>query len=387
MIPVSVCIVSRHRPQALVRAMRGVAQQDHPALELVVVADPQGAAAARATGLAARVIDHDADGIGAARNLGIDAAAGGVIAFLDDDAVPEPTWASRLTAPFADPGVVQAGGYVLGPDGLRWQWRAMEVDACGKDHPFDAARTLLRQGTARRAVKTQGTNCAFRASALRAAGGFDPAFRFYLDEADVNLRLAPVGLTAVVPGAVVHHGFLPSPRRRADRVPTDLGDMATSLLHFLRRHAPEADHAALLTAEAARQRRRLIRHMVAGRIEPRDVGRIMATFVPAPLPPPAALQPRAATGQPFLTLPTAARPGRSLRTQQGAAALVPTHIVTVVLPPSGLAQRRQTFHPDGFWLISGRRRSPGPSPYPLAQGAAQVQADLAAVLAFRPPDG
>lgn len=384
MIPVSVCIVSRHRPEALVRAMRGVAQQDHPLLELVVVADPAGAAAARATGLPARVVEHDGEGIGAARNLAIDVAAGEVIAFLDDDAVPEPSWAGRLAAPFADTEVMQAGGFVLGPDGMRWQWQAMEVDAFAADHPLDAPGTLLRQGTAGRAVKTPGTNCAFRADALRAAGGFDPAFRFYLDDADVNLRLAPAGLSAVVPGAVVHHGHLASRRRRADRVPTGLSDIATSLLHFLRRHAPGADHPALLGAEAERQRARLVRHMVAGRIEPRDVGRIMATFAPQPLPPPARLPPRPAAPPPFLALPTGPRPGRALTTPDGAAALAATHIVTVALPPAGFARRRQLYHPDGYWLISGGPRGKGPSPYPRCRRALRVEAELAAALAFRP---
>jgi hypothetical protein len=386
-IAVSVCIVSRHRPAALVRAMRGVALQDHPALELVVVADPAGAAAARATGLHAKVIDHDADGIGAARNTAIDAAAGAVIAFLDDDAVPEPTWAGRLTAPFADAGVVQAGGFVLGPDGMRWQWRAAEVDALGADHPFDAGATLMRQGSPQRAVKTQGTNCAFRADVLRAAGGFDPAFRFYLDEADVNLRLAPCGLSAVVPGAVVHHGLMSSRRRRGDRVATDLSDIATSLLHFLRRHAPGADHARLLAAEGARQRARLIRHMVAGRIEPRDVARIMATFQPARLPPPGPLPPRPTMPPPFTALPTGPRPGRVQTTQVGASAAAATHIVTVALPPGRFGRRQQVFHADGYWLISGGQRRPGPSPFPRLRGAAQVQAEIAAVSAYRPAGG
>ncbi|MES2906736.1 MAG: RNA polymerase factor sigma-54, partial [Pseudomonadota bacterium] len=48
-----------------------------------------------------------------------------------------------------------------------------------------------------------------------AMGGFDPAFRFYLDETDLNLRLAATGaMTAIVPVAQVHHGFAESDLQR-----------------------------------------------------------------------------------------------------------------------------------------------------------------------------
>jgi hypothetical protein len=278
---------------------------------------------------------------------------------------------------------MQAGGFVIGPDGMRWQWRAMEVDACGTDYPFDADGTVLRQGSGLRTVKTQGTNCAFRAAALRAAGGFDPAFRFYLDDADLNLRLAPLGLSAVVPDAVVHHGHLASRRRRADRVPVELSDIATSLRHFLRRHAPEADHAARMTAETDRQRARLIRHMVAGRIEPRDVARIMATFVPQDLPPPVPLPPRPAAALPFLAMPTGPRPARWLPSQAGATAAAVTDLVTVILPPALFGRRQQEFHPDGYWLIAGGRRTRGASPYPRLRGSAQATSERNTALAFR----
>lgn len=391
MIQVSVCIVSRHRPQALVLAMMAVAQQDHPALELVVVADPAGAAAARATGLPAKVITHDAEGIGAARNAGLDAAAGEVIAFLDDDAVPEPTWAGRLAAPFADPAVMQAAGFVLGPDGMRWQWRAIEVDSFGQDHPFDAPDTLLRQGSARRAVKTQGTNCAFRAGPLRDAGGFDPGFRFYLDDADLNLRLAHRGLSAVVPGAVVHHGHLPSRRRRADLVPVDLSDIATSLALFLKRHAPAANHAALLAAEAARQRARLIRHMIAGRIEPRDVHKILATFVPK-MADPSPLPARHPAGKPFLGLPTGPRPGLQLvgrpadlaRLTEAARQGCDHAIVTVICLSLTFRRRRQKFLAPGYWLIVGGVPGRGAGPRRRMSLAGATADEAARLAAWRP---
>lgn len=403
--PVSLIVVSRHRPRSLLRTLAGVAQMDHPAFEVIVVACPEGAQAARDQGLASDILTFDMAGIGAARNAGLARAAAPVVAFLDDDAVPEPTWLSRLAAPFGDDRVTQAGGYVRGRSGLAWQWRAIEVDATGRDHPLtDPGTTVLRAGTGQRAVKTQGTNCAFRRDALLAVGGFDPAYRFYLDEADVNLRLAARGgLTAIVPGAVVHHGYAESAQRRADRVPRDLTEIGASIAVFLRRHAP-TDAAAARSAHRAEQRARLIRQMVAGGLEPRDVPRLMAGFEAGlaagdarDLPDLPALP---AGSAPFRPLPgTGPRPGcviparpwaRHAAQAQARAAVARGQIVTVITLHPGFAAHRLTFHAAGFWEQAGgtwgRGDRAAPRPDALTR-AARIAAETARLSPHRPVSG
>lgn len=306
---VSVIVVSRGRPDALLRCLAGIEQLDHPAFELVVVADPDGVAALGRADLADRVkcVGYDTANISAARNLGLQVAAGDVVVFIDDDAVPEPTWLGRLTAPFADADVSAAGGYVRGRNGISFQNRARRVDGFGRHRRLslsgDAAQVF--RACPGDAIKTEGTNCAFRRDMLMAMGGFDPAFAFFLDETDVNLRLAGRGAaTAIVPGAEVHHGFAASARRTAQRMPRTLHDIGASQMVFLRKHAPDADHAQVLADLRAEQRARLLRHMVAGTCEPRDVARLMATLedgladgVRRPFGTP---EPLAGTGEPFL---------------------------------------------------------------------------------------
>ncbi|KIQ70995.1 putative glycosyltransferase [Wenxinia marina DSM 24838] len=364
-------MVSRGRPDALVRCLRGLSQLTYRPFEVVVVADPAGMQAVSAAPWAARarLVPFDIPNISAARNAGIEAAAGEIVAFIDDDAVPEPTWLTALAAPFAEPAVTVAGGPVRGRNGISWQWRARDILATGESVPrTEPGGVEILAGSAGRAPKTEGTNMAVRRQTLAAAGGFDPAFRFYLDEADLNLRLAAAGgLTAWVPAAEVHHGYLASDRRGADRTPRDLTQIGASLAAFLLRHAPRTDLAAAHASERLAQRRRLLGHMVAGRLEPRDVARLLAGFdagwadgatrTPVPRP---ALAGAAGPFRPFLDGPP--RPprimaGRSVRarahlSRARAVAADGTPVSLFLFSPT-LRYHTVRFDPAGVWIQQG----------------------------------
>lgn len=363
----SVVIVSRHRAAALRRCVLALRQSDHPQMELIVVADPAGLAALGEGPW--KTAAFDVPNISAARNLGLDLAAGEVVALIDDDAVPEPTWLSRLVAPFADPRVAAAGGFVRGRNGISYQWRAMEVDRTGADHPLEVAGTgpTFRAGDATRAVKTQGTNCAFRRSALMQIGGFDPAYAFYLDEADVNLRLAAQGhLTAIVPGAEVHHGFLESAQRAPDRTPLTLFDIGASSAVFLRRHAPEAEWPPAFDRLRREQADRLAGYAARGRLNPAQVRGLMETLEVGLAAGQGrsldALAPRGAVAPPFLALPgTGPRPGCLLagriwsrkRLAAEATRRAGPEIVTVLCLAPTARPHRMRFTEGGYWEQAG----------------------------------
>lgn len=371
---VSVVVVSWQRPDHLRRCLIGLQQQDHPALELCLVVDPGFAGtvipAMQAAGWRARVAENPGANISVARNIGLAMARGQVVAFIDDDAVAEPTWARRLALALANPAVVAATGHTLGRNGISLQWGATEVDHFGQDHPLPMANeTTLHRGTARRAVKPVGTNCAFRRADLLAVGGFDPAYRFYLEDADIGLRLADRGLTAVVPDAVVHHAFAASDRRRADRVPQDLTQIGASTQVFLRRHAGPDDHGPALDRLRAQQAARLASHRKARRIGDAQAARLLATLeagisegATRPLP---ALPPLADPDDDLAFLPlagTGPRPGQVLagRSWQKArlhkaavAGVAAGRIVTLFcLSPTPMAHRMR-FADGGYWLQTG----------------------------------
>ncbi|TKZ17471.1 glycosyltransferase family 2 protein, partial [Shimia litoralis] len=283
-IPVTVIIVSRARPDALVRCLTGIAQQYYSLCEVVVVADPAGVAAVEDSKFAGvvKLVRYDHANISEARNLGISHAAGDVLAFIDDDAVPEPTWLMHLIAPFSESEVSASGGYVLGRNGISFQWTAQTVDAGGRTSPLgvDQENPTVLTGFGGRAIKTEGTNMAFRRDILANMGGFDPSFRYFLDETDLNLRLASQGLaTAIVPLAQVHHGFFENATRKTNRAPRDLFEVGASLAVFLNKHCPSDQKEAVWSEFQAEQRRRVLRYMVDGGLEPRDVRRLLASLV------------------------------------------------------------------------------------------------------------
>ena len=279
-LPVSVIVVSRGRPETLKRCLLGISQLQYTPFEVVVVADPGGISAAGQMSFAdaLKLIPFDEPNISAARNLGLENAAGEIIAFIDDDAVPEPQWLRHLVAPALQSDVAAMGGFVRGRNGISFQWKARSIDEFGESHDVevDPHQITVLTPPKGRAIKTEGTNMAFRRDILVQIGGFDPAFHYFLDETDVNMRLARAGhATAIVPFAEVHHGFEANKTRTAARVPRDLFDIGASWAVFQRKHVAASEHADHWKRLRQDQRKRLLRHLVQGGLEPRDVRALM----------------------------------------------------------------------------------------------------------------
>lgn len=271
--PVSVIVVSHGRPALLRRALIGIGQVFYRPFELVVVADAQGLAAIADLPVFDRIKTavQTTPNISAARNLGADLAAGSILAFIDDDAVPEPTWLNHLVSALLETDSAAVTGTVLGRNGISVQWANRVVDALGR--AYSTTDATLPDGCT---VKLEGTNMAVRRDVLAQLGGFDEGFGFYLDETDLSRRLTAAGFgVALAPLATVHHGYAASTRRSADRVPLELHQIGVSTGLFLKKHAAPAQVEGGLTTMRGEQATRLARLVKAGKLGADQAARLM----------------------------------------------------------------------------------------------------------------
>lgn len=269
----SVIVASRHRPEWLKLCLSGLRQQDYPSFEILVVADPSSISEIADPHI--KTVDFDTANLSAARNIGIEHAGGDVCAFIDDDAVPEPMWLYHLDEAFRKTGSDAVTGYVRGRNGISLQSTGHTVDPEAETHQLihRPDTCFVPQLPESQALKLIGTNMAIRRASLSDVDGFDESFRFFLEDADVSLRLAAAGKRlALQPMAQVHHGFAESPRRTANRTPLDLTEIGRSTAIFLRKHLGHVTDEYWLRLEK-RETARLVRHMVGGACEPRDVTR------------------------------------------------------------------------------------------------------------------
>jgi glycosyltransferase involved in cell wall biosynthesis len=136
-------------------------------------------------------------GLSSARNTGLKAATGEIVAYIDDDAYPDPQWLRYIVGTLQNSTHVAAGGPNIPPPG------AGLVATSVSHSPGGPLHILL---TDQIAEHIPGCNMAFWKKRLEAIGGFDPQFRVAGDDVDVCWRLQEQGWTiGYSPAAVVWH--------------------------------------------------------------------------------------------------------------------------------------------------------------------------------------
>jgi glycosyltransferase involved in cell wall biosynthesis len=114
-ISVIISAYTEERWDELNEAIQSVQQQTLPASEIIVVIDHNPDLLVRVRQHLPGVIvveNSEAQGLRGARNCGIAAASGQIVAFLDDDAVAIPEWLNLLCQGYRDARVLGTGGGV-----------------------------------------------------------------------------------------------------------------------------------------------------------------------------------------------------------------------------------------------------------------------------------
>ena len=197
---ISVVVCGFNGSRTIRGCLEGIEEIRYPNYETIVIDD----GSTDATGDIARefnvrLIQTENKGLSAARNLGWQSATGEIIAYIDDDAKPDPDWLTYLASAFLKANYAGVGGPNIpflndGP-----------TASCVAGSPGGPAHVLLSDSEAEH---IPGCNMAFRRKWLEAIGGFDAQFRQAGDDVDVCWRMREHGgRLGFSPAAMIWHHY------------------------------------------------------------------------------------------------------------------------------------------------------------------------------------
>lgn len=219
--------------------------------ELIVVLGPDSGDSRAIIGqsrLPCRVVDCPERNLAISRNVGLAAATGEFVAFLDDDASPCNGWLDALLKPLENnPDAGVSAGFAMDGAGGRFLTRHVVCDRLGRSTWWDEdgqalhhlARDPLTFPTA------TGCNMAFQRERLLTHGAFDPFYAYFLEETDIVLRLRMAGHHCLIaPDSMVRHRQGANAARSPEASLESRQVIVMSQLHYIRKfgksaHSPE----------------------------------------------------------------------------------------------------------------------------------------------------
>lgn len=183
---VSVVVASYNGAPTLETCLNSLKQLNYPEYEVILVDDGSTDSTPRiATDRPhVRYIFQENKGLSVARNTGIAAATGEIVAFTDSDCRADEDWLFYLVSDLLNGDFAGVGGHNFLPPEDSWVAAAVMVSPGGPAH------VMLND---REAEHIPGCNMAFYKWALEEIAGFDPIYRKAGDDVDVCWRLQQCG--------------------------------------------------------------------------------------------------------------------------------------------------------------------------------------------------
>jgi glycosyltransferase involved in cell wall biosynthesis len=179
---ISVVVALHNAEKTLDHCLNSLTRLDYRNYEVIVVNDgstDQSQSIIESYPFRSITIERQA-GVSNARNRGLHAATGEVVAYIDSDAYADPHWLRYLAATLQEADFAGVGGPNFVPESANW------VAKCVYRSPGGPCQVMLDDKSAEH---IPGCNMAFWKWALEDVGGFDPIFTAAGDDVDICWRL------------------------------------------------------------------------------------------------------------------------------------------------------------------------------------------------------
>ncbi|MEO6733907.1 MAG: glycosyltransferase [Ferruginibacter sp.] len=196
---ISVVVCSYNGSATIRETLMELLELDYPHFEIIVVNDGSTDGLAEIVKVyPVKLLNMPKNGgLSSARNMGMNYSKGDIVAYIDDDAYPDPQWLHYLAYAYGTSNHDCIGGPNIAPleDG--------PIATCVANAPGGPVHVLE---TDEIAEHVPGCNMSFRRRALLKIGGFDPVYRAAGDDVDACWRIQQNGGTiGFHPSAVVWH--------------------------------------------------------------------------------------------------------------------------------------------------------------------------------------
>ncbi len=215
--PISIVVCTRDRTVQLTNCLQTLMTIDYPDYEIIIVdnAPSSEKTAQLVTNFPVRYVREERPGLDWARNRGISEARHSIIAFTDDDAMPDRYWLRAIASAFAESEAMTVTGLVVPAELETSAQINFEIGYGGMSKGF-RRRTINRNGLTMRELLWAsnfgvGANMAFRRELFESIDPFDIALDVGTPSkggGDIEMfhRILAQGYTLVYePAAIVWH--------------------------------------------------------------------------------------------------------------------------------------------------------------------------------------
>jgi glycogen synthase len=223
----------------------GLEQQSYPHFEVIVVVGPTRDNTLEMLtefGERVRVLRCPTANLSQSRNIGLMAARGDIVAYVDDDAMPSHHWLGQLAHLFQDEALSGTGGKVYCVNPLKPSLQHHLGLASGLAEQIDSRVSWLANlpppgNSYQWVARMMGTNMAYRRRDLLEIGGFDEFFQWVYDDSDVAMQLVNAGkLVHPVKESVVYHAPASSRNRQVNTAVGNWWLQTKAAIYFCIKH-------------------------------------------------------------------------------------------------------------------------------------------------------